>query len=128
MKMIGWCPSFLVTVADKPATNLASLWRRWHSSQIPREATRFIGDNEAEWNNPAADRLLDSVNGTVDLRQMEPHLVDLAKVFSDDLPVLPIYFTVEPVAIHKSLRNARPRPNSSGDHTITWDAYQWEWE
>lgn len=114
--------------ASTPATNLASLYRRWHSSQIPREAGRFVGDNEAEWNNPVADRLLDDVNTTVDLEQMEPKLVELAKVFSDDVPCLPIYFTVEPVAINRTLRNARPRPNSSGDHTITWDAYQWEWE
>ena len=44
MKMIGWWPSFRVTVADKPVTNFAfarrttcsKLWadRWWHSSTI----------------------------------------------------------------------------------------------
>jgi peptide/nickel transport system substrate-binding protein len=111
-----------------PATTLASLYRRWHSSTIPRAETRFVGDNQAAWNHPEADRLLDRIASTIDIRQAEPDLVALAKLFSDELPVLPLYFITEPIAIHRRLKHARPRPNSSQQNSITWSAYQWEWE
>lgn len=35
--------------------------------------------------------------------------------------------SAEERAIHRNLRNARPRPNSSGQHSTTWSVHQWEW-
>jgi len=109
-------------------TTIASLFRRWHSTYIPRPENRFIGDNVANWGNPDADRLLDELERTFMLPDMERVLVNLAKTFTDDMPVLPLYYNPEPVAIHQSLKNARPRPNSSGQHSTTWSAHLWEWQ
>ena len=53
-------------------------------------------------------------------------MVKFARVFSEDVPALPLYYQVEPVAIHKSLLNARPRPNSSGKHSSNWDCDLWQ--
>lgn len=58
--------------------------------------------------------------------------------FNNDrsLPIIrrPIHTNVTAVdtsaeerAIHRNLRNARPRPNSSGQHSTTWSVHQWEW-
>ncbi len=109
-------------------TTIASLFRRWHSTYIPRPENRYIGDNVAHWGNADADRLLDELERTFTLPDMERVLVSLAKTFTDDMPVLPLYYNPEPVAIHRSLKNARPRPNSSGQHSTTWSAHLWEWE
>jgi peptide/nickel transport system substrate-binding protein len=105
---------------------VAALIRRWHSSFIPRAENRYLGDNQSQWNNPQADQLLDRIEATFDQTQKNQLLAQLAKLFSDELPCLPIYYQAEPVAVHKSLLNARPRPNSSGQNNTTWDCFQWE--
>ena len=108
-------------------TTVPTLFRRWHSSFIPTAENRFIGDNIAQWNNDEADRLLEQLERTFTQREMEDLLAQLAKVYTDDMQALPIYYQPEPVAIHKNLLGARPRPNSSGQHSTTWSVYQWEW-
>lgn len=106
---------------------VAGLFRRWHSSYAPREETRFIGDNSARWSNPEADRLLEQLEGTIDQPETERLLGQFAKVFTDDLPTLPLFYNIDVVAIHQNLKNAWPRPNSSGPNSSIWGCYQWEW-
>jgi len=108
------------------STTVAALFRRWHSSFIPRAENRYLGDNQAQWNNPQADQLLDRIEATFDQTKKNQLLAQLAKLFTDELPCLPLYYQAEPVAVHKSLLNARPRPNSSGQNNTTWDCYQWD--
>jgi peptide/nickel transport system substrate-binding protein len=108
------------------STTVAALFRRWHSSFIPTAANRYLGDNLARWASPGADRLLERIDTTLDSTAKERALVELAMLFTEELPCLPLYYQAEPVAIHRSLRNARPRSNSSGQNNTTWDCYQWE--
>lgn len=108
-------------------TTIGTLFRRWHSQYVPKAENRYIGDNLASWANPQADELLAQLERSFTLLDTENLLVRLAGVFADDMPALPLYYNPEAVAIHRSLRNARPRPNSSGQHSSTWSAYQWEW-
>jgi peptide/nickel transport system substrate-binding protein len=109
------------------STTVAALFRRWHSTFIPNASNRFIGDNLARWANPEADRLLEQLERSFTLNEIEQVLAQLGKVYTDDMPALPLYYQAEPVAVHRNLRNARPRPNSSGQHATTWDAHLWEW-
>ena len=46
---------------------------------------------------------------------------------TDDLPTLPLFYNIDVVAIHQNLKNAWPRPNSSGPNSSIWGSYQWEW-
>ncbi len=108
-------------------TSVGTLFRRWHSQYIPKADNRYIGDNLAGWANPQADATLERLERSFTLSETEDLLVQLAKTFAEDMPALPLYYNPEPVAIHRDLRNARPRPNSSGQHSSTWSAYQWEW-
>jgi peptide/nickel transport system substrate-binding protein len=108
------------------STTVAALFRRWHSSFIPTAENRYLGDNLARWSHPHADRLLDRIETAFDPQEKEAMLVDLATLFTEELPCLPLYYQAEPVAIHGSLRNVRPRPNSSGQNNTTWDCHQWE--
>jgi len=109
-------------------TTIGTLFRRWHSSYIPTAETRYLGDNIAFWNNPEADRLLEQVDRSFTQAAVEDSVVRLARVFTDDMPTLPLYYSPEPIPLHRSLKNARPRPNSSGQHSVSWSCYQWQWE
>ena len=119
--------TYLGVTQQGGGTSIGTLFRRWHSQYIPKAENRYIGDNLWGWANPEADALLERIDQSFTLVETEDLLVKLAKVFADDMPVLPLYYNPEAVAIHRSLKNARPRPNSSGQHSSTWSAYQWEW-
>ncbi|MBM2810265.1 MAG: hypothetical protein HW416_1024 [Chloroflexi bacterium] len=116
---------FGVSILGGSTTN-AALFRRWHSTFIPSAANRYLGDNTARWNNPRADRLLEQIETTFDEREASQLRAQLARLFTEELPCLPLHYQAEPVAIHRSLLNARPRPNSSGQNNTTWDCYQWD--
>lgn len=115
-----------VTTTDSGPT-IASLSRRWHSNQVPRAENRYTGDNAAHWTNPTADRVLEQIDNTFRPQEMERLLVEFARVYSDDLPALPLYNTPEVTAVHKYLKGARPRPAGSGQNTWNWSCYLWEW-
>ncbi len=115
-----------VSMTDSGPT-IASLSRRWHSSQIPNPDNRYVGDNAAHWNNAQADRILGQMDNTFRPEDMEPHLVDFAKVYSEEMPALTLFYTPEVTASHKYLKGARPRPAGSGQNTWNWSAYMWEW-
>jgi peptide/nickel transport system substrate-binding protein len=119
--------TFLGVTQQGGGTSIGTLFRRWHSQYIPKAENRHIGDNLAGWANLQADGLLEQIDRSFTQAEIERGLVELAKVYADDLPALPLYYNPEAVAIHRSLRNARPRPNSSGQHSSTWSSYQWEW-
>jgi peptide/nickel transport system substrate-binding protein len=119
--------SYLGVTQQGGGTTIGTLFRRWHSQYIPRAENRYIGDNVAAWANPEADAILEQLERTFTQHETEALLVRLATVFADDMPALPLYYNPEAVAIHRALRGARPRPNSSGQHSSTWSAYQWEW-
>ena len=106
---------------------IASLSRRWHSRQIPNAETRYVGDNPAHWNNPRADQILDRIDNTFRPQDMEPLLVEFARLYSEEMPALTLFYTPEVTASHKYLQGARPRPAGSGQNTWNWSAYMWEW-
>jgi len=106
---------------------IASLSRRWHSSNIPRTENRYVGDNAAHWSHPEADRILEQVDRTFRKDEMESLLVQFARLYSEELPALTLYYTPEVTAVHRSLKGARPRATGSGQNTWNWSCYQWEW-
>jgi peptide/nickel transport system substrate-binding protein len=110
----------------KSSTTLNGLFQRWHSNFTPRAETGWTGDNAAQWTDPTKDRLLEQIELAMNPREMEPLLVQLATLYSAQLPTLPLYYMPEVTTIHRSLANARPRPNSAGT-TMAWAIYEWEW-
>jgi peptide/nickel transport system substrate-binding protein len=106
---------------------VATLSRRWHSKQVPNAANRYVGDNVAHWNNPQADSILEQLDNTFRPVDSERLLVDFAKLYSEEMPALTLYYTPEATAAHKFLQGARPRPSGSGQNTWNWSCYMWEW-
>src|SRR6266542_3838501 len=115
--------NYLGVTQQGGGTSIGTLFRRWHSQYVAKAENRYIGDNLAGWANPEADALLEQLERTFTQADTEKVLVQLAKVYGADMPALPLYYNPEAVAIHRSLRGARPRPNSSGQHSSTWSAY-----
>jgi peptide/nickel transport system substrate-binding protein len=108
-------------------TTVDALFRRFHSSAIPRAETRYAGDNNTEWSNPQADRLLEQLQVTLEPEARKGIVAQFGTLVSQELPTLPLYYVAEPVAIAKGLQYARPRPMGSNQYNTTWNTFQWEW-
>lgn len=104
-----------------------ALFRRYHSSGIPRPETRFAGDNNTGLNLPQADRLLEQLQATLDAEGRRAIIAQFTTLVSQEAATLPLYYVPEPVAIAKGLLNARPRPMGSNQYSTIWNTFQWEW-
>ena len=117
-------PGVSTAEAAPTVDGLSGLWR---SSQVPRAETRYIGQNTAHWASPEADRLLDRIENSFNRRETEALVAQFSKLFSDELPALPLYYPVEVTAAHKSLVGARPRAVGAPGASANWNCHQWEW-
>jgi peptide/nickel transport system substrate-binding protein len=90
---------------------------------IPRPDNRWTGNNRGAWSNPEFDRLSDAFSTTLDQTQRLELVAQMVRIFSDEVPALPLYFNPIPVAHLAALKGpANVAPASA----IAWNVYQWE--
>lgn len=93
------------------------------SSQIPTPENRFGGANDGGYNNPAYDQAVAALNRALRPADYYRAWGDLYQIVSEDLPMLPLYFTVQPNAVRRGVSGALPTsPVGHGAHRIhEWD-------
>ncbi len=102
-------------------------WRdRFHTINIPTEATNWVGNNVAGWRSAAKDRLVDGLFDELDARRQEPLMVDYLKLFAEELPHLPIKYNAEVTSYRSNVKNVPVRVESGGENARTWNAHLWE--
>jgi len=96
-----------------------------HSDEIPSEKNGWSGQNYPGYSNPEMDKALDGVERELDPDKRRALFAEIQRLYAEDLPVLPLYFRVDPFAIPKQLKGVRPtgQLNSS----TLW-VEQWRWE
>ncbi|HEY9724558.1 MAG TPA: peptide ABC transporter substrate-binding protein [Oscillatoriaceae cyanobacterium] len=91
---------------------------RWRSDQVPPN-----GANQSRYANPVVDRLLDEGQQTIDRSARVRLYAQLAEHLADDLPVVPLLYTVNIDATSKRLVGFRPNPTLRGDF---WNVSSWK--
>lgn len=102
---------------------------RYHSSSIPTEATRWIGQNTGRWANPEKDRTLADLF-SAHIRQpsqVEDLYVRFAQLYTQDLPQWPIRYTIESTTYRTGLTGVYPKYGGASEYTRTWNVHLWEW-
>ena len=102
---------------------------RYHSRNIPTEATRWVGENYYRFANPTADKLLEDLF-VANIRQpdrMEDFHVQFARLWSQELPVHSIRYNVETTTFRTGLTNIYPKYGNPGENSRTWNLHLWEW-
>jgi peptide/nickel transport system substrate-binding protein len=94
------------------------------SSQVPSAQNRWIGSNRGGWTHPDFDRLVAQFNLTLARDQRGPILVQMAKLFSDEVPILALYFNPTTTAFTSMLKGPKV---AVPEGTMSWDVYDWEW-
>jgi peptide/nickel transport system substrate-binding protein len=102
-------------------------WRdRYHTVNIPSEATNWVGNNVAGWRNPAKDRLIDGFFDELQPQRQEQIMIEYLKLFTEDLPHLPIKYNAEVTSYRSSVKNVPIRIESGGENARTWNVHLWE--
>jgi peptide/nickel transport system substrate-binding protein len=98
----------------------------FHSSQIPSEANNWEGFNAMGWRNPENDRLLDQISVELDESRRIQLLRRQQEIFADDLPALPLYFSLSLTTSRREIRHVRP--TGLFGSFLPWNAYEWSWQ
>lgn len=103
------------------------LWVRFYGTDnIPTADKRWVGNNEARWDDPAKEAVLTEMNQTLDPRRKDDLIVQFARLFSEQLPHLPLKYQAEVQSVRKGIVNLHPRAELGGENTRTWNAEQWD--
>lgn len=96
-----------------------------HSKEIPTKENGWSGQNYPGYANPAMDKALDAAERELDRGKRRALFAEIQRLYADDLPVLPLYFRVDPFVIPKQLKGIRP--TGQLDSSTLW-VEQWRWE
>jgi peptide/nickel transport system substrate-binding protein len=92
------------------------------SSQVPTAENRYTGTNRGSWLNAEYDRLQEAFAVTLDQAQRKQQLVQMAKIVSEEVPAIPLYYRVKVTAHIPQLQNVL-----LGDrYGAYWNVHQWE--
>jgi peptide/nickel transport system substrate-binding protein len=94
------------------------------SDTVPSAQNRWIGTNRGGWTNPEFDRLAQQFHGTLVRPERNALLAQMARVFTDDVAVISLYFNPTTTAFVTSLKGPKP---AVPDGTMSWDIFTWEW-
>jgi ABC-type transport system substrate-binding protein len=97
------------------------------SNQAPRAETRWTGSNRGGWSNAAFDTALDAYNTTLAKDDRTRHLAEMARIVSDEVAAISLYYDLGAVAGVASLRGPGPAaPGTSG--LIGWNVQDWSFQ
>jgi peptide/nickel transport system substrate-binding protein len=96
-----------------------------HSEEIPSAANGWSGQNYPGYKRPDMDKALDAAERELDEAKRRALFADIQRIHADDLPVLPLFFRVDPFVIPKPLKGVVPTGHLNS--STLW-IEQWRWE
>jgi ABC-type transport system substrate-binding protein len=95
----------------------------YNSAEIPRAENRWVGTNRGAWSNPEFDRFAAAYHATLDRAERIRQLVPMARIFSEDVAVLSLYFNPTTTALVSGLTGPAPVVPTSD---VIWNVETWE--
>ena len=96
-----------------------------HAKEIPSAENAWSGQNYPGYRNPAMDAALDAAERELDATKRRALFADIQRIHAEDLPVLPLFFRVDPFVIPKQLKGVTPTGHLNS--STLW-IEQWRWE
>ena len=96
-----------------------------HSKEIPSAENGWSGQNYPGYKNPDMDQALDDAERELDEKKRRGLFADIQRIHAEDLPVLPLFFRVDPFVIPKPLKGVVPTGHLNS--STLW-VEQWRWE
>jgi peptide/nickel transport system substrate-binding protein len=86
-----------VSNPEEPPTNTLA------TSAIPNAENNYGGANYSQFSNPTLDRLIGEVQRELDPAKRKPLWVQMQKIYTEELPVLPLFFRTDVYVVPKWL-------------------------
>ena len=99
---------------------------RYHSAGTPTAENRYSTESVTLWNNAQADAIMDELNTILPEKRSIELQAEFVKLYTRDLPHLPLYYTPEIIVIKKGLTGVTPRIESGGNNMNTWNMHVWD--
>jgi peptide/nickel transport system substrate-binding protein len=80
----------------------------FHTVSIPNEKNGWSGQNFMGWSNKEDDKLLDQLDTEFDGKKRVELAHQIMKYYTDDVPVLPLYYRSDISVVPKNLKGYRP--------------------
>jgi len=96
--------------------------RAYSSRSIPREENRWLGSNRGAWIHEEWDRLAPTYDTTLDRNERAQIAVRLAKIYSDEVPAIPISLDPDVIAHVSQLRGPKAAPPGGA---VAWNIHEW---
>lgn len=91
----------------------------------PTEERRFRGSNRGCWHNPQFEQFVTVATTTLDVAERVNASVEALRVLAEDVPIIPMSYNLDNVAVRKGLIGLGPRVSTASD---MWDIHEWRWE
>jgi peptide/nickel transport system substrate-binding protein len=91
------------------------------TGRAPSPDNRWTGSALGGWSNPEYDRLYDAYNTTLNRADRNNVVLQMMRLVSDELPVLPLYYIFQVEARLSSLAGPRAAGTSG-----SWNVHEWE--
>jgi len=98
---------------------------RFHTKNIPTAENKYATENVSGWNDPRKDAILDELNSIITPERSEKLQLEFVKLFSEYLPVHPLYFGPEVLVAKRGLTGITPRQETGGQNASTWNMHKW---
>ncbi len=100
-------------------------WIERHEGlSCPTEAKRWVGWNRGCYQNPERDRVTNAMKVAIDPAEQRPLFRDLARIESEDLPGLPLYFNIQLTVFRDGVTGVKR--NTIPKTTATWNIEEWD--
>jgi peptide/nickel transport system substrate-binding protein len=101
----------------------ASAILNYTSAAISGPETRWVGRNKGGWSNAEYDRFAGAFQTTLDPTVRIQHLAEAARILSEQLGVLPLYFNPGVLAYPAGLRGINV---TDAEADMSWNVHEWE--
>jgi peptide/nickel transport system substrate-binding protein len=99
---------------------------RFHTKNTPAPENKFAMENVSGWSDPRKDAILDEINSIITPQRSEQLQLQFIKMFTEALPLFPLYYSPEILVARKGLTGITPRQESGGQNSSTWNTYKWD--
>lgn len=111
------------TMMNWSTTNQPDGWLLgYQSSRIAGPENRWTGSNFGGWSNAEYDRLASAFGTTLESNQRSELMIQMARLLSEQLPILPLYYNLDVVAHSAVLQGVKVVPDGS----IGFNIHEWE--
>lgn len=102
--------------------------RRLTTEGIPTPENRWTGSNRGSYASPSWDEVSQRLRVTLEESERTALERELVRIFSADLPVLPIYYDVDLIPVTSGLTGVQAARGMVhlGILNHTWNAHEWD--